>query len=417
MATKNIPQGCIFAAKYNDLTLTPFHAIGSNTATFARTGGATKPATYFDSSGVMQKTITTNDPRYNYGYYNTTGYHAFSQVGVMIEGASTNDLSKSEEFEHGDWAKTNTTADDSDAGSSAPDGASVTSSITASAGNGTLIQSFADAGANVYTASVWIKRKTGTGTINLRANSGDGYTAIVATADWTRHQVVSSALANPDFDLQIVTNGDAIYIYGTQLENLPFASSFIPTTTAALTRNAETLKYEISGNRSVAVESCVVKLAPEFANNIIAFEAHIHESDTKIRSLFFNDVSNDVIANSNRSDNSSSLVVDLINDSWTAHTEMTLGSNVQHSSPYVAGFYQGVADGTNETADDFTNPAWGTYFWVGSDTNGVNQLYGTIFSIAFWGRVLTANEMSDLYSNDWGMLAGCVTLNTKYWGT
>ena len=83
---------------------------------------------------------------------------------------------------------------------------------------------------------------------------------------------------------------------------------------------------------------------------------------------------------------------------------MTLGYAIQHSSPYIAGYFNGVADGTNETSDDFIDPAWGTYFYVGVDGVGAGQLYGTIFSIAFFDRVLDSDEMLWAHNNSAGII-------------
>ena len=83
---------CIFLADYNDSNLDADYSAGSPTATFAASRDATHPATYFDASGVMQKTTTANVGRFNYGYYDTTGWNKWSDgdCGVLLEGASTN---------------------------------------------------------------------------------------------------------------------------------------------------------------------------------------------------------------------------------------------------------------------------------------------------------------------------------------
>ena len=68
----------------------------------------------------------------------------------------------------------------------------------------------------------------------------------------------------------------------------------------------------------------------------------------------------------------------------------------------VAVVVAGIRDtGTN---NDFTPNAWGTYFWVGSENDGTNQLYGTIFSIAFFDKVLLANEQKFMHDTDWRTL-------------
>ena len=69
-------------------------------------------------------------------------------------------------------------------------------------------------------------------------------------------------------------------------------------------------------------------------------------------------------------------------------------------------YNNGVAE-TAETADDFTNPTWGTYFWVGSDNGGISNFYGTIKKIAFFDQALGAGDQADLHNyNDWDWLFG-----------
>jgi len=47
-----------------------------------------------------------------------------------------------------------------------------------------------------------------------------------------------------------VVNGDSIVLYGAQVEELPFASSYIPTTTTAVTRGGELCNVTHTGNNS-----------------------------------------------------------------------------------------------------------------------------------------------------------------------
>lgn len=68
--------------------------------TFTRAGSGT----YFNSSGVMQ-TAGTNVPRLNHRYNGST----WEPVGLLIEGAATNLLLRSREFDNASWAKGDTT--------------------------------------------------------------------------------------------------------------------------------------------------------------------------------------------------------------------------------------------------------------------------------------------------------------------
>ncbi len=387
-----------FVAVYSDGSIDADFSVGSPTGTFTRVGGATKPATYYDQGGVIQTTTTTDLPRFTYGYYDATGWHKWGDnlSGLMIEGASTNLITKSNNVEDAVFTKTTITADNADAGSSSPDGTATAPSLTASAGNGTFLLA---AGVTAQTYSVWIKRKTGTGTIAITADSGVSYDTVTITSDWGRFQV-TEASAGQTCGIKIVTNADAVYVWGNQFENIPFASSFIPTTTAALTRNEEIFEGIVTDNRTPATESMVVKLAPAFPSGV-GLDFVITDTDTKQRKVFFDSGSNDVHVFPNLTDTAGASVLDLINVAYTANQEITLGYSVQSTgNPNTAGFFDGAADGTDSNTD-FTAPGWGTAFQIGADNGTSNNFYGTIKSIAFFSDVKTADEHLFLDYHDW----------------
>ena len=369
------------------------YSLGDGTATFARTGGN---GTYIDKYGTMQLEASADTGRLTYGFYNETGYHAYSEgQGLTIEGAATNYLTYSKDFSHGDWTNSNITVDADSATS--PDSTANADTLTAGAGNATILQ--AETWVSVAnTGSIFLKRKTGTGNIDITTDGGSTWTTVTLTTGWTR-QFKTQTLADPSFGIRIVTSGDAVYAWGAQLEKNLYATSFIPTTTTAVTRNAETCKYATLLNRSAGVESCIVKCSPFFATNGVPIQAFITGTDTKDRRFYF-DSDNDALIYPNSTDSSSCAIGDLINDTWTANSLITLGYNIQHSSPYIAGFYQGVADGTNETTDDFTTNAWGTSWWLGSKNTGTLQFNGVIHSIAFFDEVLTDAQHLAYYNGN-----------------
>lgn len=55
-----------------------------------------------------------------------------------------------------------------------------------------------------------------------------------------------------------------VYLWGGQLENLPFASSYIPTTTASVTRNADDISHPNAGNVSDAQGTVLMDVTPAF---------------------------------------------------------------------------------------------------------------------------------------------------------
>lgn len=364
------------------------YAQGSETAIFTstRTSSATQsPGTYIDNNGTIRLcTATANTARIRGGYYDTTGFHA--QKGLMIESASTNLITKSNNVEDAIWTKTNVTADNDDTGSTSPDGISTSPSLTSTDANGTFLLA---SGVTAQTYSVWIKRKTGTGKIYLTADGGSNYTEITVTSSWARF-TETRASASQTCGIKIETSGDAIYVFGNQFEASPYATSFIPTTTAALIRGSETLKYAIRGNRTAETESIFIKFSPQgvFANDSIY--RIILDSDTKKRRLLKYDSSDKVSFEPNQTDSPSSRAS--ITTVLAPGTSYVIYGVAKHTSPYVDVGLNGTQENTD--TDDFTDPLWGTYFYVGSSGTETLQLNGILQSVAFYSDAKGATDVS-----------------------
>ena len=161
--------------------------------------------------------------------------------GILLEGARTNLCLQSATMGT-TWAASNVTvATDS---TTSPDGTANADTLTASAANGTLIQDLGVIASAVKTFSVYLKRLTGTGNIDLTLDGGSTWTTKTITSSWARYEI-SQTLADPDCGIRIVTSGDAVYAWGGQVEAATFASSYIPTTTATVTRAADALNSPV----------------------------------------------------------------------------------------------------------------------------------------------------------------------------
>jgi len=391
---EGLPSGLTFYKNYENSTLDPKslyadYSIGSPVATFTRTNDATHIATYIDDNGVIKLlgADDSNVPRPNKNYYDATGFHA--KRGLMIEAQGTNLVPKSNTIDDATWTETNTVAANADAGSSSPDGTATAPSLTASAANGTLILTTA---VTAQTYSVWLKRKTGTGTIQI---SGDGtnFTTVTVTSSWCRFSD-TRASASQKCGIKIVTDTDAVYVYGNQYEANPYPTSFIPTTTAAATRNGETLKYAISGNRTAAQETIAIKVQ---TTGITAANRYLSTTDTKERRFIY--YSGASYMYGNQTDSAGSVATDPAS-TLVANTSYVITGSVQHSNPYANVYVNGSSKNT-DAVDDFTNPAWGNYFYIGgSSTSGSNHI---IQSVSIFNRVLSAAEVlatSDLMGHD-----------------
>lgn len=159
------------------------------------------------------------------------------------EGARTNYALWNRDLTNAAWTKTNCTAAKTATG---PDGVgNSASTLTATAGNATCLQAITRASAQRITGC-YIKRRTGSGVINVTQDNGATWAPVTVTSSWAPVAIAAATLANPTIGFQIVTNGDAIDIDFVMHEEAATMSSPIPTTTAAVTRPEDQLKFPLS---------------------------------------------------------------------------------------------------------------------------------------------------------------------------
>lgn len=186
-------------------------------------------ATFVGSNGLIQ-TAAIDAPRFDYDPV------TLAPKGLLIEAARTNLALYSNDFTQVNWAKTNITPALTAVG---PDGAANSAStLTATAGNGTALQSITSASAARAT-SCYVKRRTGTGTIEMTQDGGTTWAAVTVTSNWTRVSIASATVTNPSVGFRIVSSGDEIDVWGFQCENGAFSTSVIPTTTTSGPRSVD----------------------------------------------------------------------------------------------------------------------------------------------------------------------------------
>lgn len=125
--------------------------------------------------------------------------------------------------------------------------AGIAASMTGGAVSATNIVLFTTVlGAAVRTFSAWVRRKTGTGTVNITVDNGSTWTPIVMTSAYQQFQVTSASVANQVCGFQIITSGDAIEIDFNMLEAASFANPTpIPVN---VSKAADVLTYASAGN-------------------------------------------------------------------------------------------------------------------------------------------------------------------------
>ena len=192
--------------------------------------------TYIDSLGFVASAAAgvarfTHDPV------------TLARLGLLCEHQTTNRLNFSETFaaaggSQNNWTTTNLTRTSTN--NLSPRNDLTALRLTATAANATIIASAAIGSSAQRTLSVWLRRVTGTGSIQYTTDNGSAYTTQAITSTWTRYTFAATTAAQ-QVGFRVVTSGDAIEIWGAQLEDSDGSSSYIVTTTATATRNADQL--------------------------------------------------------------------------------------------------------------------------------------------------------------------------------
>ena len=133
--------------------------------------------------------------------------------------------------------------------------ANTATTLTATAADAIILQPTSGIASAARCASAYVKRRTGTGTISFTQDGGSTWTditSLINSSTWSRVQITAT-LANPSVGFKISTSGDAIDVDVVQNEAGTVATSPIVTTTATVTRNAESLTYQTASNIDFAV--------------------------------------------------------------------------------------------------------------------------------------------------------------------
>jgi hypothetical protein len=204
--------------------------------TVTRAGSAWR----FNPAGLLES-VSANSPRIDCAP--STGAYR----GLLVETSAINRLLWCRDLTNAAWTKSNTTAALDQIGI---DGiANSASSLTATAGNGTCLQSITLA-SSARVQSCFMKRLVGTGTIEMTTDNGVTWTAVSPVVNaWTRVRIPQQTLANPIAGFRIVTSGDAVAIDIAQNETVvaDIPTSPIITTSAQVTRASDLVKMPITG--------------------------------------------------------------------------------------------------------------------------------------------------------------------------
>lgn len=270
---------------------------GGVSATFTRATTATTVL----STGLIGS-VASGSPR---SFYDPT---SLAYRGYLAEGARTNVLLQSEDFSSASWTKTDTVVTANN--TTAPDGAVTADLLTeGSAGTASASQSVTGTANANYAVTrffkfgncQWVRMQFGNGANSVNGwfdiqNGVKGSTSVGGTgvavsssikaypSGWFRCELVGSvnSAATAIASLTLSASGDGAgrvnnatrFEWGAGFEdNVSFASTYIPTTIAAVTRNTDVLTYPTTGWLNAAAGTLLGQFLPSSdltGNHIIA---------------------------------------------------------------------------------------------------------------------------------------------------
>ena len=226
-------------------------------------------ATRVNASGLIES-VASGIPRLDY-------FSSGGTVGcpaLLVEPSGSNLLQRSEEFENSYWSKANGAVTQNQ--TTAPDGLTTADKYVVTSGavaNSPIIRSFTFAINTTYTLSLFVKKAdydtasirlnttetglisnffnlaSGTATNNQIQDYGNGWYRVWVS--FTTAATVTNGQVQLIRDAEVRDGVAGIFIWGAQLETGSAATSYIPTTTAAVTRNADVIS--VSGAVSGAI--------------------------------------------------------------------------------------------------------------------------------------------------------------------
>ena len=229
--------------------MTKVYDTATDLITFSRlqSQNTTSGSSYLGSDGLL-KFAAEDEPRIEYG---SDG----SLKGLLIEEQRTNLVTYSEDFSQ--WNTGSTTVEVNTSETLSPSGQNNATKVTWGGSVIYALQSSVKTGSPTITGSIWVKGAIGE-TVRFAQETTAGtyvgnYSEFTLTGGWQRidNQITLAGNNDNAGTLIILMVGNtnpasSVYIYGAQLEEGSFATSYIPTSGSQQTRSADIASIPVS---------------------------------------------------------------------------------------------------------------------------------------------------------------------------
>ena len=361
--------------------------------TLTRSGNT---ATRVNSSGLIE-IVNADLPRFDFDPI------TLACKGLLIEESRINTVTDSAAIGTGTWYTPSASVVSND--TTSPDGTVTADKITATAASGYVfpaIDLLASAGGGTFTYSVFVKDIDATtftlligaaatyfATFNLSTKTVTGGNSTGLIQDygngWLRVGVIATNVANAAYsELQVgrLNNGTSVYVWGAQLEAGSGMTTYIPTTSAAVTRNADVAV--MTGTNFSAWWTAVT--------GAVAVK-YIPASVAEIRPIieFDDGTANESIALRGNTTNPELYIV----DGGADQAQIDAGTIAANSTYTLAGAWNtnscaAAINGNAAVTDNTATMPTVTQARLGSD--GTNYLNGWLQTIRYWPQRITNAE-------------------------
>lgn len=365
-------------------TITP--VIGTLTPTFSRASTA-----WTRLSTGLWASVAAGSPR---AYYNEAGQYMgvlLECVAVTYRGLWSRDLTNAA------WVKTGAPTV-ALTGTGIDGVANSCTAVTASAG-ATILQSYTAGSAQPWNFAPFIKRVSGTGTLEITCNGGATWVDVSSSLSSTVFRQVycgATGLANPQWGFRFGTAGDQFLIdmanltQGTTRMITPYA-----TTSAAVTHVADSLTYPVpsAGGRTLLAVGSVRQNPAASAAPSHAMMVDVGDGTTSNHNIaYFSPTGTSIVASMyaggiSQFTSSKSLTIDVDKNYTIAATTFT--NNVQSA--------MGIpADATVSVLDTTATMPTESRMMVGAYAASSGALTGCLRRIDIWSHPLPDNTLLGL---------------------